>query len=785
MGMIHERNLVFSLHTRHTSYLLRVNETSHLEHLYYGRRIRTTQNLEALIDKHTIGIGSSVAYDEEHPALFLENLCMEYSSFGKGDFRESAVIFSRSNGDRIADFIYTGHRILKGKPRSFSGLAESYGDHSQCSTLVIVLADKISPVKLELYYTVFDQCDVIVRRSTLTNGDQQPITIERLASLQLDVFTSDYDLVTFDGAWARERYRTTRPLSSGIYVNDSKTGTSSNRHNPCIFLVEQGANESNGDCIGCNLVYSGDHCETVEVSPYGKVRLLTQINPSTFRWHLNGGEKFATPEAVLTFSHEGMNGASRNFHHFINEHIIRGKWKLRHRPVLVNNWEATYFNFTEHRLYELAKEAADAGIELFVLDDGWFGSRQDDTTSLGDWTVNTKKLPNGLAALSKAIHGMGMMFGLWCEPEMVSRQSELYRNHPEWIVAVPGREPSPGRNQYLLDLTKEEVRDYLFESLSAIWSIGQVDYVKWDMNRPFSDMYSTSEGFRQYEFNHRYVLGLYELLDRFTKAFPHILFESCSSGGNRFDLGMLCYMPQTWTSDNTDALCRMHIQEGTSCGYPLSAMGAHVSASPNHQTLRTTTIESRFNVASFGVLGYELDLTALNAQEKESVKDQIAFYKLYRSLFQYGLFSRIKPIAKSKDDAIWVVSNPDFNEMLVLFFQTLNEPNGQSDVLRIPVADVEATYAVTPRKERISLKTFGDLVNMISPIRLKDGSPVEKIVSNTLTLESELEYYIVPGDILAYAGIKLNQQFCGTGYDKETRVLGDFGSRIYHIKKMS
>jgi alpha-galactosidase len=782
--MIHERNLVFTLHTANTSYLMRVNETSHLEHLYYGRRLRTTTNLEALVDKHTIGIGHSVAYDEEHPALFMENICLETSSFGKGDYRESAVVFSRPDGDRVADFVYKGHRILKGKPRSLSGLAESYGDATQCSTVVVVLEDTLSHVKLELYYSVFEQTDTIVRRSALTNGTQQSIVIERIASSQLDLFTDDWNLVTFDGAWARERNRTLHKLSSGIVVNDSKTGTSSNRHNPCVFLTATDASESWGDCYGCNLVYSGDHCETVEVSPYGKVRLLTQINPATFRWHLNSGEKFSTPEAVLTFSHEGLNGASRNFHRFVNEHIVRGEWKHRQRPILVNNWEATYFEFTENRLFALAKEASSLGIELFVLDDGWFGSRMDDTTSLGDWTINTKKLPNGLAALSKAVHGMGMMFGLWCEPEMVSRQSELYRQHPDWVVAIAGRNPSPGRNQYLLDLTREEVRDYLFAALSTVWNIGQVDYVKWDMNRPFSDMHSNSEGFRQGEFNHRYILGLYALLERFTKAFPHMLFESCSSGGNRFDLGMLCYMPQTWTSDNTDPLSRMHIQEGTSCAYPLSTMGAHVSASPNHQTLRISSIESRFNVAAFGLLGYELDLTELNPFEKEAVRDQIAYYKLYRSLFQYGRLYRVAPVATGADPSIWVLADADCSEMMVLFFQTHVQPNGSADLLRIPMADPQANYAVTPRKERISLKTFGTLVNRLSPIRMKDGSTVQRIVSDTMSLESELEYYIVPGDVLAYGGIKLNQQFTGTGYDKETRVLGDFGSRIYHIKKM-
>ncbi|PKL14820.1 MAG: alpha-galactosidase [Spirochaetae bacterium HGW-Spirochaetae-8] len=782
--MIHERNLVFTLHTINTTYLFRVNETNHLEQLYYGRRLRSSNHFEAFVDKHTISIGSSISYDEEHPTLTLDNLCLEYSTYGKGDFRESQIVFSRKNGDRVADFHYREHRIIKGKPRTFSGLPESYGDNTECTTLIIVLVEKALKIKVELSYTVFDACDIITRKVALLNDSDEALSIERLFSFQLDLPKSSYDLVTFDGTWARERFRTERKLLPGIIVNDSKTGMSSSRHNPCVFLKQTGKGESEGDCYGSNLIYSGDHSETVEVSPYGKTRLLSGLNPTTFRWNLHAGEKFQSPEAILTFSHEGLNGASAHFHRFINSHVVRGDWKYHQRPILANNWEATYFEFTEQKLLSLAKAAVDLGVELFVVDDGWFGSREDDTTSLGDWTVNTRKLPNGLASLSKKIHNLGLLFGLWCEPEMVSKQSALYREHPEWMVALPDRTPSPGRNQYLLDLTREDVRDYLFKALSTIWNMAEVDYVKWDMNRPFSDMHGNSPSFRQDEFNHRYILGLYDLLERFVKAFPHVLFESCASGGNRFDLGMLCFMPQTWTSDNTDALCRMHIQEGTSCGYPLSTMGAHVSASPNHQTLRETSIESRFNVAAFGLLGYELDLTAVNDHERESIRSQIEFYKLHRSLFQFGDFFRIEPISSGGNQSLWVVASPDRSEMIVLFFQTLNTPNAGGDIIRIPIADTEATYAITPRKERISLKVFGNLINRISIVKLKNDTLLERIVTDRVSLESELEYYIVPGDILAYGGVRLNQQFTGTGYDKETRVIGDFGSRLYHCKKM-
>ncbi len=782
--MIFEKDLVFTLHTVWTTYMFRVNETHHLEQLYYGRRINTTNHIEALYDKHTIPVGNAVAYDDEHPTLTLDNLCLEYSSYGKGDYRESPILYSLPDGSRIADFVYKEHRIIKGKPRSFSGLPESYGDTSQCMTLIVVLTEKVSALRLELTYTTFEHADVLTRRATLTNETSSTIDLQRLASLQLDLPTSNYELVTFDGAWARERTRTTQPLRPGVHSNGSKTGVSSSRHNPCVFLVAEASNESQGDCYGCNLIYSGDHAQTIEVSPYGKTRLLTGLNPATFRWQLHAGEKFYAPEAVLTFSHEGLNGASRNFHRFINTHIVRGPWKYHQRPILINNWEATYFDFTDHSLLKLAKTASEIGIELFVLDDGWFGSREDDATSLGDWTINTKKLPDGLSSLSKKIHGMGMMFGLWCEPEMISRKSQLYRAHPDWVVALPDRNPSPGRNQYLLDLTKPEVRDYLFSSLSTIWKVAEVDYVKWDMNRTFSDMHSLSASFRQEEFNHRYMLGLYALMQKFVEAFPHILFESCAAGGNRFDLGMLCYMPQTWTSDNTDPFSRMSIQEGTSCGYPLSTMGAHVSGSPNHQTLRKTSLESRFNVAAFGLLGYEMDLNAFSHKDRESMKHQIEFYKVHRSLFQYGEFFRIEPIATGTNQAIWAVATPDRSEILVLFFQTHTMANPGADILRIPIADPDAIYAVTPRKEHIDIKTFGSLIHMTSPIRQKNDGTLQRIVSEKMLIENELEYYIIGGDVLAYHGIKLNQQFGGTGYDKETRVIGDFGSRIYHLKAL-
>jgi alpha-galactosidase len=785
--MIAKLDQCFYLSTKNTTYLFSVTETGHLEHLYYGNAIAPeSANVDALREKRSLPIGTGTAYDEDHQTLFLENLCLEYSGRGKGDYRESPVDIEYGRGMHTLDFVFKDFRIIQGKPRTFEGLPESYGTKEQCTTLEISLKDRCLPFRLALTYTVFENCDVITRRSTLFNDSDRTVTVRNLASLQLDLDDDDWDFVTFDGAWSRERYMTRRPVAPGIMINDSKTGVSSAEHNPCVFLTRKDSTQATGECIGCNLVYSGNHREVVETSPYRKVRLLTGINPATFSWDLASQDRFQSPEAVLTFSSYGMNGASQNFHLFINNHIIRGPWKYRERPVLVNNWEATYFNFNEEKIIALAKQAADLGAELFVLDDGWFGARDDDTTSLGDWTVNPKKLPSGLSRLSLEIHRLGMMFGLWVEPEMISIQSELYKKHPDWMVAIPGRAPSVGRHQYLLDLTRIEVRDYLFKTLSATWHLADVNYIKWDMNRTFSDLYSANKEIHDHgEFLHRYVLGLYELLARLTAAFPNILFESCASGGNRFDLGMLCFMPQTWASDNTDPLSRLYIQEGTSCGYPLSTIGAHVSASPNHQTLRKSDLESRFNIAAFGVLGYELDVTKLTRQQKEAIKAQILFYKAHRAILQFGTFTRAILANGDSNQVVWVAQNADRSELLVLFAQKLAQSNPKSDKLRLRMASKDALYEMFPRQQKIDLKMFGDLINRVSPIAITEGSKTQETLSGAVALDNEIEHYRVSGELVANAGIKLNQQFGGLGHDAETRVIGDFGSRIYILKRIN
>lgn len=822
--MTQKQNMI-RLDSKNTTYLMRINETGHLENLYYGRKLRQDAKIEALLPKREIAIGTGVGYSEKNPLLFLETACLEVSTLGKGDYRSPSVVIEYSSqsleepakhiasekdtsksaitGMQTLDFVYNAHRIIKGKPNYLEHFAQSYAKDEEATTIEIQLKDTVLPIFLQLNYTVFPNCDTIARSATVTNKTNANILIKNIASLQLDLpplenSNANWSVVSFNGAWAREREITRQALKAGKLEFYSNLGVSGASHNPCIFLESPNCTANHGSCYAFNLVYSGDHREVIELSTYGNVRVQTGINPQSFTWNLKPNYSFTTPEAIMTFSCFGNNGASENFHTFVNNHIVRGYWKFRDRPILCNNWEATYFNFTEKKLLELAKTAKDMGIELFVLDDGWFGTRDDDTTSLGDWIVNTKKLPSGITKLSEKIHDLGLMFGLWVEPEMISRKSLLFENHPDWMVAIPQREPSVGRNQFILDLTRQEVRDYLVESLCEVFQTAHVDYVKWDMNRTFSDIYSASS-FSMTEFNYRYVQGLYEIFDRLTKCFPKILFEGCASGGNRFDLGILCYMPQIWTSDNTDVLCRTSIQSGTSYGYPVSTMGAHVSESPNHQTLRHSDIESRFNVAAFGIFGYELDLTALSLQEKTIVKAQIEFYKEHRHLLQFGKFFRLEEgssealsnnrglsmaFTESGNKTKWVVTNNDFSEMIVLDFQTLNKPNPGCDVLRIPFARPDFDYEVIPRAQRISIEVFGSLINRLSPVNMSKDSKLKKVIADNYTLKSEDEHYIVSGDVLSYRGLMLNPQFGGTGYNDKVRVLGDFGSRLYYIRKV-
>ena len=657
-------------------------------------------------------------------------------------------------------------------------MPSSYDDDYMVEELIIKLKCNNYSEVLELHYSVFEERDVIVKSSKIINTGLAPVYVRRLMSNQLDFESFDYVFTTFTGAWAREMERKDNRISSGKYVNSSYTGTSSNRANPFVMLSEEKTTEDSGICYGINLIYSGNHYECCEVNSYGKLRFVSGINPNSFEYRLEVGEELEAPESVMTFSPNGFNGMSQRMHSFVRNCIVRGTWKKKLRPVLLNSWEAAYFDINESKLLRLAKAGKEAGIELFVMDDGWFGQRDDDSSSLGDWFVNKKKLPNGVGGLCKKINDLGLMFGIWIEPEMVNVKSELYRTHPDWTIEIPGKNHSEGRNQRILDLANPDVVDYMIKQIEELLSSANIDYVKWDMNRTFTDYYSNYlPKERQGETGHRYVLGLYKMMKTLTQKFPKILFEGCSAGGNRFDLGILSYFPQIWASDNTDAVYRVKAMTSYSYGYPMSTVTAHVSACPNHQTLRTTPLQTRFNVAAFGVCGYECNFCDMNKEELKEIKTQINIYKEWRNILQYGHFYR------GRNDNIheWTCVSDDKKKALGMIMQELVVPNTQFHQYYPKGLDKKSKYSFNNREIRYNIKEFGDLVNTVSPIHIKQDSLIHNVLAKHVTMPGETEQYIASGSVLM-GGVKLKQAFAATGYNENTRYFQDFASRIYFME---
>ena len=792
MGIIYnEKAKTFTLHTQNTTYQMQIDAYGFLLHLYYGRKIHVCEPLDEnavapLIEKHTFQPGNSCVYDREHDAYTLEDLCLEMSAYGKGDIREPFVELIYEDGSFSSDFVYESSVRFEGREArdAEDALPASYDEKNQVEHLCVTLKDNNSALKLELHYYIYEDCDVITRSAKLINDGENAVQIRRLMSCQVDFPTSDHVFTSFHGAWAREMRRWDVPVAAGKYVNASYTGTSSSRTNPFVMLSGRETTEDTGDCYGFNLVYSGNHYEAVEVNSYGKTRFVSGINPQNFCWQLPAGESFEAPEAVMAYSKAGYNGMSQCMHRFVREHIVRGAWKKKVRPVLLNSWEAAYFDINEKKLLQLAKAGKEAGIELFVMDDGWFGHRDNDRSSLGDWKVNTKKLPNGLAGLCKKINDLGMDFGIWVEPEMISENSNLYKEHHDWAMKIPGHPHSEGRNQCILDLCNPEVRKYVIEEMTRVFSSGDIRYAKWDMNRIFSDIYAPSlPAERQGETAHRYVLGLYHIMEELTTRFPKILFEGCSAGGNRFDLGILCYFPQIWASDNTDALCRTEIQNSYSYGYPLSVFTAHVSSCPNHQTLRITPLETRFQVASFGVLGYECNLKDLSGSDLNAIREQIALYKKWREVFQFGTFYRGTENEDSDSETLsWTCVSPDGRRAVGLFFRRLTTPNQSHDWYRPVGLLPDVKYHFYGRNIKYNLKDFGDLVNTVSPVHIKQGSALQEILSRFVNMDGEKEDLTAYGDTLMLAGIALKPAFAGTGYNSDTRLFPDFSSRIYFME---
>ena len=807
--MIRKVDKVFLLETDHTSYVMQVADCGHLEHLYYGAKLHLglelaagnqiledqiwESSIKALTQKRSNNNGCSIAYDLEHPNLSLNDMSLEVSALGTGDYRQPFLQISYEDGSRTSDFVYEKAEIVDGKP-ALEGLPSAYDQTGKSQTLVVTLKEKYRPVRLELAYSVFPECDVITRSARVYNHGAQQISIEKLMSLQLDLDGQNYVLTSFRGDWAREMNRADVECQ-GLVVNTTRTGNSSNHANPFVMLCAKGTNELAGEGYGFNLIYSGNHFEAAETSSQGKTRFVAGISPEDFSWTLESGESFQSPEAVMTYTAHGYRELSMHMHGFVREHIVRGYWKNKVRPVLLNSWEASYFKISESKLMNLARAGKEAGIELFVMDDGWFGERNDDTSSLGDWKENRKKLPNGVKGLIEKINALGMDFGIWVEPEMVNENSDLYRAHPDWAIRIPDRNHGLGRNQMILDLTRKEVQDYLIESMKHVFSLGNIAYVKWDMNRNFSDVYSLAlPEEKQTEVLHRYMLGLYRVMDELVKAFPHILFEGCASGGNRFDLGMLCYMPQIWGSDNTDAICRAYIQNGYSYGYPQTVFGAHVSECPNHQTLRETPLETRFAVASFGVLGYECNLAEMPKEDLQEIKAQIEIYKKWRETLFFGQWYRtggslVGDMAQAdqtpnRNLVEWQIVAPNQTKAVAMMLQETVKSHTSHLKLRVTGLDEKKIYHVTGRTQKINILRFGGLVNMIAPIHIKQDSLMHNAIAKFVKLDGEKEDYTVSGSLLDSAGIELAQSFAGTGLGENTRVYQDFDARLYFMEEI-
>lgn len=665
---------VFHLDTPHSSYMIGiVDEEGLLGHVYYGRRVAddNMQYLMRIFESPYVPTRNN----RDRVSIF-DALPVEYPGHGVGDFRESCLRLETEEGYNACALVYDSHRIYKGKS-ALPGLPATFGGEDQCQTLELVAKDPVLGLTVRLFYSVFEGIDAVCRSARIENTTGKALHLTAVLSACLDLDNRDFDRISLHGNWSAERMINRTKLGMGREGARSLRGITSAQEQPFLALAEHTATQEQGEVYAMNLIYSGNFLAQAELGQFGQVRMVMGINPTDFCWNLAPGESFQTPEAVLVYSDRGLGAMTRTFHDLYRQHLIRGQEK--YRPSLVNNWEATYFNFNTEKLIDIARDAAAAGIEMLVVDDGWFGHRNDDNSSLGDWFVNEEKLPGGLGHLVEEVNKLGLKFGIWMEPEMISVDSELYRVHPDYALQIPGRPGTLGRNQLVLDLSRQDVRDCIYGQIHKILSSANIEYVKWDMNRQLTDVASFQlKGRSQGELYHRYVLGLYELQERMLRDFPHILLENCASGGARFDAGMLYYGPQIWTSDNTDAIDRLKIQEGTAMIYPLSAMGAHVAACPSHTNGRTTPFATRADVALPGCFGYELDLTQLSREEKDMIPGQLENYRKYKELFHRGDYYRLASYSQNGEYDLIMAVSKDKRRAVMVFVQVMTRYRGKS-----------------------------------------------------------------------------------------------------------
>ncbi len=700
----YEQERIFKLDTPNTSYILGiVDDENFVGHIYYGKRVQD-YHLDYLL---RLEEGPFVpSKNNRERCSFYDSFSFEYPTGGLGDYRESCLDIRTSEGHVGSMLSYESHRILKGKP-VLQGLPATFGEEEECTTLEITCVDKHIPMKVILLYTVFADTDAITRSVKVINDGENAFYLTKVLSACLDMDEEGFDMISLHGSWARERHMQRKSLGYGIQTVASFRGESSHQDHPFLALVNKNATQETGEVYAMNFVYSGNFKAQAEVSQFDKVRMSMGIHPENFCWKVEPGQEFQAPEVVMVYSSKGLDSMTTSFHRLYKKHLIRGEYRDKRRPVLINNWEATYFDFTAEKLLAIAKEASKLGIEMLVMDDGWFGKRNSDNCALGDWKVNSEKLPEGLDSLVKQVNALGMKFGIWFEPEMISPDSDLYREHPDWAIAIPGRTATESRQQYVLDLSRKEVVDYVYESVASILRSANIEYVKWDMNRQLSDMGSYGlPADRQGELYHRYVLAVYELQGRLVTEFPHLLLENCSGGGARFDPGMLYFSPQIWCSDDTDAVERLEIQEGTALIYPLSTMGAHVSDCPNHTVGRVTPFETRGIVALTGTFGYELDVTKIAEEERTMIPEQIAMYNKYNQLIREGDYYRIASYAQNHKFDCWEIVNEEKTEALVTFVQVLNRPNFKSRKIRLKGLDVHKKYRIEGQEQVYSGETL-------------------------------------------------------------------------------
>ena len=682
MAIIYNPNKrIFTLHTKHSTYQMQVDSLGYLLHLYYGAK--NNSSMEYVLTYADRGFSGNPYATGADRTYSLDALPQEFPTLGTGDYRNIALDIKNSRGIESTNLLYKKHEIRKGK-YALPGLPAVWADEAEAQTLEIVLADENAGMEVHLLYGVLEEVDVITRSAVIRNIGTETVTIEKAAAACLDFVSGNYDVIRFYGKHAFERNVERTVLGHGTIAFGSRRGTSSHQYNPAVILAEQGTTEEAGNCYGMLMVYSGNFFCEAERDQYNQTRLLMGLNDELFSYPLAAGDTFTVPEVILSYSQNGLSALSQQYHNCIRNHVCRSKYVHMSRPVLINSWEAAYFDFTGETIVNLAKEAASLGIDMVVMDDGWFGKRDDDNSSLGDWYVNEKKLGGSLSELIRRVHEQGVKFGIWIEPEMVNEDSDLYRAHPDWAIQIPGRKPIRSRNQLLLDFSRKEVRDQVFEQICAVLDQGEIDYVKWDMNRSMADVYAGN-------LTYDYVLGVYDFMERLTSRYPDMLLEGCSGGGGRFDAGMLYYSPQIWCSDNTDAINRTRIQYGTSFFYPVSAVGAHVSAVPNHQTGRVTSFHTRGVTAMAGTFGYELNLALLSDEEKQQVREQIASYKKYERLINEGTYWRLSdPI--HDEIAAWMSVSKEQDRALVSVVRLMAEANQAAVYVRLRGLKPKAVY---------------------------------------------------------------------------------------------